>query len=161
MTLWCVSSPKNDTRLRLVVLVAQFYSDRAQFSPNLFLARAAHANGQIQGHFAQRPLIIPDPAIRAKYQDFLDTTQLNHNSTFGAERMIAAYQYCGPWLDCRQTGLTAAEIMNRVVDVAGIGLYSGTEFGREEEGFFRMNLACPRSLLERGLQGIEEAFKGS
>jgi cystathionine beta-lyase len=57
--------------------------------------------------------------------------------------------------------LTAVEIINRVVDVAGIGLYIGPEFGREGEDFFRMNLACPRSLFERGLQGIEEAFKGS
>ncbi len=40
-----------------MVLVTQFYSDRAQISPNLFLARAVDANRQIQRVVAQRPFI--------------------------------------------------------------------------------------------------------
>ena len=40
-------------------------------------------------------------------------------------------------------------------------LYAGTEFGREGEGFFRMNIACSRSRLERGLAGIAKALEGS
>ncbi|GMR17504.1 MAG: cystathionine beta-lyase PatB [Gammaproteobacteria bacterium] len=47
----------------------------------------------------QATLIIPDARIRARFQTFLDTTQLNHDSTFGAVGMMAAYRHCGPWLD--------------------------------------------------------------
>ena len=48
--------------------------------------------------------------------------------------------------------------MNRLVNVGGVGLYGGTEFGLQGEAFFRMNLGCPRSRLERGLQGIQRAL---
>jgi cystathionine beta-lyase len=48
--------------------------------------------------------------------------------------------------------------MRRLVEIGGVGLYGGTEFGKEGDGFFRMNLACPRELLERGLIGIEKAL---
>jgi len=62
------------------------------------------------------------------------------------------------WLDCRQLGLSQDEIMRRLVDIGGVGLYGGTEFGKEGEGFFRLNLACPRELLQRGLEGIEQSL---
>jgi len=144
----------------------------------------------------QATLIIPDENIRARYQVFLNTMQLNHDSTFGTEGMIAGYRHCAAWvdelvvylatnhelaerffrdrlpairkaraeatylswLDCRQLGLSQDEIMRRLVDIGGVGLYGGTEFGAEGAGFFRMNLACPRELLERGLMGIEKAL---
>jgi len=63
------------------------------------------------------------------------------------------------WLDFRQAGLGQAEIMDRLVNVGGIGLYGGTDFGEEGEGFFRMNLACPRSLLQKGLEGISKSLE--
>lgn len=145
----------------------------------------------------QATLIIPDAEIRAKFQVFLNRMQLNHDSTFGALGMIAAYRHCGlwldeiityvdgnhrlvadylednapgvrkvpaeatylAWLDFRQTGLKQDEIMDRLVNVGGVGLYSGTDFGEEGAGFFRMNLACPAALLQKGLEGISKALK--
>ena len=144
----------------------------------------------------QATLIIPDEGIREGYRRFLDTTQLNHDSTFGAAAMIAAYRHCGAWLDrlidylagnhervatyldsdvpgvhkvpaegtylawldCRELGLDEAEIMRRLVDTGGVALYGGSEFGPDSEGFFRMNIACPREFLERGLDGIRRAL---
>ena len=144
----------------------------------------------------QSTLIIPDEKIRTRYQAFLNTLQINHDSTFGSAGMIAGYRHCAPWLDqlnvylaanhelaekffrerlpavrkihaeatylgwldCRQLELSQDEIMRRLVNIGGVGLYGGTEFGSEGEGFFRMNLACPRELLERGLMGIEKAL---
>ena len=32
---------------------------------------------------------------------------------------------------------------------AGVALYAGSDFGPEGEGFFRMNIACPRKTLEK------------
>ena len=144
----------------------------------------------------QATLIMPDPDLRTRYQAWLNKMQLNHDSTFGAEAMIAGYRHCGlwlddvvtyiagnhqfaaeyfenqvpgvrkvtaeatylSWLDFRETGLSQDDIMDRLVNVGGVGLYSGTDFGEEGTGFFRMNLACPRPLLERGLEGIRAAM---
>lgn len=62
------------------------------------------------------------------------------------------------WLDFRNTALSEAQAMDRLVNRGGVGLYAGTEFGAAGEGFFRMNLACPRKTLEKGLEGIRKAF---
>ena len=144
----------------------------------------------------QATLIIPDEQIRARFKTFLDTTQLNHDSTFGAVGMIAAYRHCGPWLDqlvqyiarnhqyvveylseyvttvrkipaeatylawldCRQTGLSEEQIMRRLVEKGGVGLYGGSEFGAGGDGFFRMNIGCPMATLQLGLDGIRAAL---
>jgi cystathionine beta-lyase len=146
----------------------------------------------------QATLIIPDPELRSRYQDYLDMMQLNHDSTFGAEAMIAGYRDCADWLgelidyiaanhqfvadfleknvpkvrkikaeatylgwlDFRQTGLSQDDIMDRLVNIGGVGLYGGTEFGLQGEAFFRMNLGCSRSRLEQGRLGIQKALAG-
>lgn len=46
----------------------------------------------------QATLVIPDPELRAVFQRFLDTTQLNHDHTFGGVAMMAAYNDCEHWL---------------------------------------------------------------
>ena len=144
----------------------------------------------------QATLIVPDAGIRRKFQRFLDRLQLNHDSTFGALGMIAAYRHCGPWLDevtayldenhrvvsrflenvpgvrkvpaeatylawldFRETGLDQDEIMHRLVNIGGVGLYSGLDFGEEGAGFMRLNLACPRPFLVQGLDAIATAIK--
>lgn len=60
----------------------------------------------------QATLITPDATIRAGFRRFLDTTQLNHDSTFGAVAMIAAYRHCEAWLD--QTITVIADHHDRV-----------------------------------------------
>ena len=44
-------------------------------------------------------------------------------------------------------------------DDAKVGLEAGTMFGCKEEGFERMNIACPRSVLAEGLSRIEKAIR--
>jgi len=39
-----------------------------------------------------------------------------------------------------------------------VGLYAGSEFGAAGEGYFRMNIGCPRETLQRGLDGIRSAL---
>jgi cysteine-S-conjugate beta-lyase len=63
------------------------------------------------------------------------------------------------WIDCRELGLDAealAAFMNRK---ARVGLDHGIAFGPEGEGFERINIACPRALLEKALLRIEAAVK--
>lgn len=47
----------------------------------------------------QSTLIIPSAEIRQRFAAYLDTMQLNHDSTFGAVAMVAGYTQCADWLD--------------------------------------------------------------
>ena len=61
------------------------------------------------------------------------------------------------WLDCRQLGLNVKGLNNFMINKARIALDDGYWFGTQGEGFMRMNIACPRSVLEEGLKRIEGA----
>lgn len=61
------------------------------------------------------------------------------------------------FLDCRTLGLNQKELVNLFVDGAHLALNDGTMFGKESEGFMRLNVACPRSVLEKALKQLKEA----
>ena len=61
------------------------------------------------------------------------------------------------WLDFRGCGINREKLGNFVREDARVALQPGTIFGCREEGFERMNIACPRSTLEEGLRRIEAA----
>ena len=61
------------------------------------------------------------------------------------------------FLDCRTLGLNQKELVNLFVDGAHLALNDGTMFGKEGEGFMRLNVACPRSVLEKALKQLKEA----
>lgn len=61
-------------------------------------------------------------------------------------------------LDCRELELNSDELDNLFVD-AGIALDSGHWFGENGKGFMRLNLACPRSMLETALEKLKEAIE--
>lgn len=61
------------------------------------------------------------------------------------------------FLDCRTLGLNPKELVNLFVDGAHLALNDGTMFGKEGEGFMRLNVACPRSVLEKALKQLKEA----
>ncbi|WP_138494667.1 MalY/PatB family protein [Paenibacillus pinistramenti] len=63
------------------------------------------------------------------------------------------------WLDFRPLGLTADELSAFMIKEARLGLNSGASFGREGEGFMRMNLACPRSIVDEALQRLNVAME--
>jgi cystathionine beta-lyase len=64
------------------------------------------------------------------------------------------------WLDFRALlakrgeGPGEASLANRLEESGRVRVSPGSGFGREGEGFFRVNLACPRSILEEGLERI-------
>ncbi len=63
------------------------------------------------------------------------------------------------WLDFRQLGLPQPELDDLIIHGAQLWLDSGTMFGQEGEGFQRMNIACPRSVLEKAFLNLERALK--
>ncbi|MYL55330.1 putative C-S lyase [Pontibacillus yanchengensis] len=62
------------------------------------------------------------------------------------------------WLDCRGLGLSHEELKSFMQEKAKIGLNDGASFGEEGEGFMRINIACPRPILEDGVQRILQAI---
>lgn len=61
------------------------------------------------------------------------------------------------WLDCSGLKLSDAELEDMVVNRAKLWLDGGLMFGEEGSGFQRMNIACPRKILERAMKQLEEA----
>ena len=61
------------------------------------------------------------------------------------------------WLDCTGLGLSHEELVKFFVDDAKVGLNDGATFGPGGDGFMRLNVACPRSILQEGLERIERA----
>jgi cystathionine beta-lyase len=64
------------------------------------------------------------------------------------------------WLDFRGYGLKNSEIMDILVNKARVALNDGSTFGSQGEGFARLNVGCPHSQLEEGMNRIAAAFEG-
>lgn len=62
------------------------------------------------------------------------------------------------WIDCRELGLTQCELETFMEERAHIALDSGTWFGEMGNGYMRMNIACPRTILEQALEQLETAL---
>lgn len=60
------------------------------------------------------------------------------------------------WLDFRRLGLEQEELDRRIIHQAKLWLDSGKIFGECGRGFQRINVACPRSVLEEALQRLEK-----
>lgn len=59
------------------------------------------------------------------------------------------------WVDIRQTGLRSEETTQLLLEKGHVFVSSGTLYGKKDgEGYLRINLACPRQLLEQGVTRI-------
>ncbi|WHX69053.1 MalY/PatB family protein [Peribacillus frigoritolerans] len=61
------------------------------------------------------------------------------------------------WLDCRELRFSDKELNDFMLQSARVAMNQGQIFGKEGEGFMRLNIACPRSMLQNALSGIENA----
>ena len=59
------------------------------------------------------------------------------------------------WLDCRELNLSQKGLNALFVEKAGLALNDGEMFGKEGIGFMRMNVGCPRSILEKALDNLK------
>jgi cystathionine beta-lyase len=62
-------------------------------------------------------------------------------------------------LDCRGLGLEPDELNRFFLTQAQVYFSDGVQFGRELEGFVRVNFGCPRALLKAALERIERAVR--
>lgn len=63
------------------------------------------------------------------------------------------------WMSFKAWNKSQKEIKDFLVKEAKVGLNDGVSFGKDGEGFMRMNIASPRSVLEQALNQIYEARK--
>ncbi|NLP04553.1 pyridoxal phosphate-dependent aminotransferase [Candidatus Fermentibacteria bacterium] len=63
------------------------------------------------------------------------------------------------WLDCAGLGLSDACLKRFLLDEAKLALDEGPLFGTGGEGFVRINLACPRVILEHALDRLGRALE--
>lgn len=62
------------------------------------------------------------------------------------------------WLDCRGLHLSHEGLVHLFVEEALLALNDGAMFGKEGEGFMRMNVASPRGMIRRALEQLERAL---
>lgn len=62
------------------------------------------------------------------------------------------------WVDFSETGLRDEEISKALVEKGRVALNAGESFGIGGSGYQRINLACPRSMVEEGLNRIRKAI---
>jgi cystathionine beta-lyase len=62
------------------------------------------------------------------------------------------------WIDFRGLGMEKEELEKFLAEKAKLWLNAGNIYGDEGLGYERINLACPRSTLEKGLQQLEDAL---
>lgn len=62
------------------------------------------------------------------------------------------------WIDYRETGLSEKEMMHKLLHVGKLALEPGTKYGKAGDGFLRMNVACPFSLVEEGVARFKKAL---
>ena len=63
------------------------------------------------------------------------------------------------WLNCRGLGLDHDSLIKLFIDKAGLALNDGEDFGPGGEGFMRLNVGCPRAILEKALNQLKIALE--
>ncbi|MBO5858141.1 MAG: pyridoxal phosphate-dependent aminotransferase [Clostridia bacterium] len=107
-------------------------------------------------------------AVKAAYKDseewlrvFLKYIKRNADilrDAFPDDYKITALEMDGTylaWLDCRKLNLSGEELNELFLKKAGVWLHNGATFGNGGEGFMRMNIACPTSVLEEAIERIK------
>jgi cystathionine beta-lyase len=86
--------------------------------------------------------------------DFLTSYIAEHISEIKVIKPEGTYLV---WLHCRALGMDANRIKQWMYHEAKVALIEGSSFGKNGEGFLRMNIACPRSVLAEALARIRQA----
>lgn len=62
------------------------------------------------------------------------------------------------WLDMRCYGLSSREITNILAKEYGIALGDGSHYGKQAEGFMRLNIGCAKETLMQGLEQMAKMY---
>lgn len=64
------------------------------------------------------------------------------------------------WIDCKKIGISSDKLAEIIREKSGLYLSEGCEYRGDGRDFLRMNLACPRSVLEDGLNRLKKSVAG-
>lgn len=62
------------------------------------------------------------------------------------------------WVDYRKTGMSEEQMYDLMINKANVAFSLGSGFGKEGEGFVRINVATPRRLLEKAFERFKKAI---
>jgi len=62
------------------------------------------------------------------------------------------------WVDCSMLNRTSKELAEILLEKGNLWVNAGTMYGAGGENFIRLNIACPRQLLDEGLRKIERCI---
>ena len=63
------------------------------------------------------------------------------------------------WMDCHSIPLRSEVLEEKLLDSTGLRLNAGEMYGPEGKDFLRWNIACPRSVLEDGLERFRDFIR--
>lgn len=63
------------------------------------------------------------------------------------------------WLDMTCAGIPSSEITRILAKEYGLALGDGSHYGKQAEGFMRLNIGCTRATLQQGLEGLERFYR--
>lgn len=63
------------------------------------------------------------------------------------------------WVDFRVLKQSSEEIVNKLLKKEKLWVNDGSMYGEAGDGFIRINIACPRELLRKGLDKLKHALK--
>jgi cystathionine beta-lyase len=87
--------------------------------------------------------------------DYMEQYLKENMPKMGMIRPQASYLV---FLDARSLGLPHDSLIEFFIREAKVGMNDGAMFGEGGSGFMRMNLGCPRSVLEKALNQIKVAY---
>ena len=79
----------------------------------------------------------------------------SHLPAFPVFRLEGTYL---AWIDCRRLGIASEELEEELIHNAHVWINAGSMYGTAGEGFIRINLACPQSVLRTGLERLVAAL---
>lgn len=126
-------------------------------------ARAGHNSGNVFGYLALESAFRYGDDYLAQLRAYL-AGNLRFFTDFLETRLPELKlirpegTYLG-WVDMRGLGLGPAELQDFIRNKARLALDDGYAFGPGGEGFQRVNLACPRSIVVEALDRLEKAVK--
>lgn len=88
--------------------------------------------------------------------DFTENYLMQHIPGIGMIRPQASYLI---FLDCRALKLSQDRLAKLFAEKAHLALNDGTMFGKPGEGFMRLNVGCPRAVLEKALRQLADAVR--
>jgi len=63
------------------------------------------------------------------------------------------------WIDLRALGVNDEQLQRVLIEQQKVAIMPGYTYGDEGRGFVRLNVGCPRTKLEKGLQGLINAIR--